>query len=179
MTPIRPVRVSLEVPMSAPALVQRAARLGLRVAAALAFLAPLLTRITVGYALFLTGRGKLANLEGFVGFLSELGVPLAHAQAPFIAGLELVGGICLVLGLLTRLMSAGLLSTMLVAILAADRENFVNAWLPTGDVGPLDIAPYVFFLLLSWLVLYGPGPVSLDRLLAKPLGLAETEGASQ
>ena len=42
---------------------------------------------------------------------------------------------------------------------------------PTGDIGPLDISPYVFFLLLLWLVLFGPGPVSLDRLLARWAGV--------
>jgi putative oxidoreductase len=159
--------------MSAPANVQRAATQALKIAGALAFVAPLLTRITVGYAFFLTGRGKLGDLEKFSGFLSALGVPFASAQAPFIAGLEFVGGICLVVGLLTRLMSAGLLGTMVVAILTAERETFFKAWLPTGDVGPLDIAPYVFFLLLSWLVLYGPGAVSLDTLVAKWLGVGQ------
>src|SRR5437762_1118301 len=49
--------------MFAPAFVERPARLGLRVAAAFAFLPPLLTRITLGHAFFLTGRGKLANFD--------------------------------------------------------------------------------------------------------------------
>ena len=152
-------------------IVQRAAALGLRVASALAFLAPLATRITLGYAFVLTGRGKLANLDQFAGFLAELGVPLPALQAPFVAGLELVGGSCLVLGLLTRVMGLGLAGTMVVALLTADRETFLASWLPTGDVGPLDVAPWVFLLLLGWLVLYGPGQVSLDALLAKRFGL--------
>ena len=165
-----------EVAMPAPGLVQRLAKTGLRVAASLAFLAPLLTRVTVGYAFFLTGRGKLGSLDTFTQFLSELGVPFAAQQAPFIAGLEFVGGICLVLGLLTRVMSTALLGTMVVALLTADRETFVKAWLPTGDVGPLDVAPWVFSLLLTWLASHGPGPLSLDTLLARWVGLApETE----
>jgi len=156
-----------------PAFVKNTAALGLRVASALAFLAPLLTRITVGYAFFLTGRGKLSNLETFAGYLKELGVPFASAQAPFVAGLEFVGGICLVIGLLTRLMSLGLLSTMVVALLTAEREGFLQSWAPTGDVGPLDIDPWVFILLLSWLVLQGPGLLSLDAPLSRRLGLGK------
>lgn len=156
-----------------PAFVKNAVALGLKVASALAFLAPLLTRITVGYAFFLTGRGKLGNLEGFTGYLQELGVPFASAQAPFVAGLEFVGGMCLVIGLLTRLMSLGLLGTMVGALLTADKESFLESWAPTGDAGPLDIDPWVFFLLLSWLVLHGPGAVSLDKPLSKLLGLAK------
>lgn len=160
-----------EVAMPAPALVQRLAKTGLGIATRLAFLAPLLTRITVGYALFLTGRGKLGNLDTFTQFLTDLGVPFAAQQAPFVAGLEFVGGICLVLGLLTRIMSGALAGTMVVAILTAEGTKFLNAWLPTGDIGPLDISPYVFFLLLLWLVLFGPGPVSLDRFLARWAGV--------
>jgi putative oxidoreductase len=153
-----------------PAFVKKAVALGLRIASALAFLAPLLTRITVGYSFFLTGRGKLGNLETFTGYLQELGVPFASAQAPFVAGLEFVGGICLVIGLLTRLMSLGLLGTMVGALLTAEKDSFIGSWSPTGDVGPLDIDPWVFFLLLSWLVLYGPGPVSVDKPASKLLG---------
>ena len=154
-----------------PTLVQRAAALGYRVASVFAFLAPLLTRITLGYAFILTGSGKLANLDQFTLFLTELGVPFPATQAPFVAGLEFVGGICLVLGLLTRVMGLGLAATMVVALLSAERALFLNAWLPTGDVGPLDVPAWVFLLLLTWLVLYGPGMLSLDALLAKKLGV--------
>jgi putative oxidoreductase len=159
-----------EVAMPAPGLVRRLAKLGLAVAARLAFLGPLLTRVTVGYAFFLTGRGKLGNLDTFTSFLSDLGVPFAAQQAPFIAGLEFVGGFCLVVGLLTRVMSTALLGTMIVALLTADRQNFLNAWLPTGEIGPLDVAPWVFSLLLIWLATYGPGALSLDRLLVRFVG---------
>lgn len=158
-----------------PAFAKKAAALGLRIATALAFLAPLLTRITVGYSFFLTGRGKLGNLETFTGYLQELGVPFASAQAPVLAGLEFVGGICLVLGLLTRVMSLGLLGTMVGALLTAEKDSFLGSWAPTGDVGPLDIDPWVFILLLSWLVLHGPGHVSVDKPASKLLGLTKED----
>jgi putative oxidoreductase len=164
--------VEVEMP---PSVAQRAAAAGLKLASSLAFVAPLLSRITVGYAFFLTGRGKLENLDQFAGFLGELGVPFATAQAPFVAGLEFVGGICLGFGLLTRLMGTALAATMLVALVTADWALFLNSWLPTGDVGPLDVPPWVFLLLLTWLVLYGPGKLSLDTLLARKLGLERAE----
>jgi putative oxidoreductase len=160
-----------EVAMPAPALAQRLSKKGLDIATRLSFLAPLLTRITVGYAFILTGWGKLHNLGTFTEYLTSLGVPMAALQAPFVAGLEFVGGICLVLGLLTRILSGALAGTMVVAILTAEGARFLNAWLPTGEVGPLDVSPYVFFLLLLWLVLFGPGPVSLDRFLARWAGV--------
>jgi len=155
--------------MPAPSFVERLTRLGLRAAAAVAFVAPLLTRITLGHAFFLTGRGKLANFETFVSFLSDQGVPWPEMNAHVVARLEYYGGILLVLGLLTRLVAFGLAGTMVVA-LVTERRQFLESWRFSGDVGPTDIASFVFLILLSWLVLYGPGVVSLDALLARWLG---------
>jgi hypothetical protein len=45
---------------------------------------------------------------------------------------------------------------MVVALLT-ERAQFFESWKPTGEVGPMDIASWVFLLLLHWLVLYGPG----------------------
>lgn len=147
-------------------LVQRAADLGIRLAAALQLLAPLLTRITLGHAFFLTGRGKLANFDDFVGFMAARGIPFPEANAAFVARLEYYGGMALVLGLLTRLVVLALAGTMAVA-LAGERQQFLDAWRWEGDVGPTDLPSFVFLLLLGWLVLFGPGPVSLDKLFSR------------
>jgi putative oxidoreductase len=165
--------------MPAPAPLSRAALLGLKVAAALAFVAPLLTRITLGHAFFLTGRGKLANFETTVEFFASQNIPFPALNAAFVSRLEYYGGILLVLGLLTRIVAALLASTMVVALLT-ERAQFFQSWLPTGDVAPLDIDPWVFLLLLTWLVLYGPGLLSLDRFLARWLGVdASPQGAAK
>jgi putative oxidoreductase len=161
----------LEVEMPAPVPVQRIARLGLRVAAALSFLAPLLTRLVVGQAFFLTGRGKLLNFENTVTFFTELGIPYPQANAAFVGSLELVGGVCLMLGLLTRIMSTGLASTMVVALMTADKEQFLKSLNPSSDVSPMDVSSFVFLMFFLWLVLYGPGIVSLDTPLARWLGI--------
>jgi putative oxidoreductase len=156
--------------MSVRAVVQGAADAGIRVAAALQFLAPLLTRITMGHAFFLTGRGKLADIDTLVGFMTARGIPFPEANAAFVARLEFYGGMLLVLGLLTRLVAAGLASTMVVALLG-EREQFTESWRWTGEVGPTDIPSFVFLLFLSWLALFGPGAVSLDKLLSRWLGV--------
>src|SRR5256885_9956496 len=139
--------------MKAPAPLTRAARFGLKVAASLAFLAPLVTRITMGHAFFLTGRGKLANFDTTVEFFAAQNIPFPALNAAFVSRLEYYGGILLVLGLLTRLVAAGLASTMLVA-LWTERAHFFEAWRWSGDVGPTDLSSWVFLLFLSWLVLY-------------------------
>jgi putative oxidoreductase len=153
--------------MPAPALVQKSAALGLKAAAALAFLAPLVTRIVVGWAFYLTGSGKWAHFDNTVTFFTELGIPFPEANAALVATLELVGGIALMVGLLTRLFAAGLASTMVVALLTADKQRFLESLNTTSEISPTDISAFVFLLFFAWLALYGPGPVSLDKLLAK------------
>ncbi len=153
--------------MPAPALIQKSATLGLKVAAALAFLAPLVTRIVVGWAFYLTGSGKWAHFDNTVTFFTELGIPYPVANAAFVATLELAGGIALMVGLLTRIFAAGLASTMVVALLTADKQRFLESWSTASEISPTDISAFVFLLFFAWLALYGPGPVSLDKLLAR------------
>jgi putative oxidoreductase len=162
--------------MPAPAVVQRAANLGLRLAAALSFLAPLATRVVVGWAFFLTGRGKWEHFDNTVTFFTELGIPFPQANAALVASLELFGGVCLILGLLTRLMATGLASTMVVALLTADRERLVASWSSASEISPTDISSFVFLLFLLWLALWGPGPLSMDKLLGRWLGLGGSSG---
>jgi putative oxidoreductase len=153
--------------MPAPARIQSIAKLGLKIAAVLAFLAPLATRLVVGWAFYLTGSGKWAHFDNTVTFFTELGIPFPEANAAFVSTLELVGGICLILGLFTRLMAAGLASTMVVALLTADKARFIESWSTASEVSPTDISAFVFLLFFLWLALYGPGPVSLDRFLGR------------
>ena len=163
--------------MSAPAFMERPIRLGLRVAAAFAFLPPLLTRITLGFTFFLTGQGKLNNFDTVVSFLADQGVPAPVLNAHVVARLEYYGGMLLVVGLLTRLVSLGLAGTMVVALLT-ERRQFLESWRTTGDVGPTDISSFVFLLFFTWLMVYGPGVVSLDALLARWLGRKPTPEAT-
>lgn len=139
---------------------------GLRTLTAFSFLAPLLTRLVFGSAFFLTGRGKWMNFENTVNFFSQIGIPFPEANAAFIATLEMVGGILLVIGLGTRIVSALLASTMIVALMTADRQAFVDG-LAGGDL--TGVTPVVFLLSLIWLVLTGPGRLSLDSVAGRKI----------
>jgi putative oxidoreductase len=150
--------------MAAPAPVQRAVALGLKVAAALAFLPPLLTRLVMGQAFFLTGRGKIQNIDRIVEFFTSLGIPFPAANAVFISRLEYFGGMLLIAGLATRLVAFLLSSTMVVAMMTADKADFVGALTGAGEKGLTDVVPFVFLMFLLWLVIHGPGLLSLDRL---------------
>ena len=154
--------------------VRRPVRSGLKVAGALAFLAPLATRLVMGQAFFFTGRGKLANFDNTVEFFASQNIPFPALNAAFVSRLEYYGGILLVVGLLTRLVAAALASTMVVALLT-ERAQFLASWKPETELGPTDISSWVFLVMLTWLALYGPGRVSLDYFLAKWLGLGQED----
>jgi len=49
----------------------------------------------LGQAFVQSGLGKWRNLDGVTTFFDQLGIPAPHANAVFIATLELVGGACL------------------------------------------------------------------------------------
>src|SRR5947209_5103036 len=148
-------------------ILRRSAERALGVAASLAFLAPLITRLIIGVAFFQTGSGKWQNFDRTASYFSDLGIPFARANAAFIATLELVGGICLMLGLGTRIFALLLSGTMVVALLTAEKDNFAKNF----PGGLLDVTPVVYGLLLLWLILSGPGFASVDHWLRGKLGV--------
>jgi putative oxidoreductase len=169
--------------MSYRELARRALGLMLAASAALAFLPPLLTRLVMGQAFHQTGGGKIANFGNTVSFFTELGIPLPEANAFLVSRLEYWGGLALVVGLATRFFAAGLASTMVVALLTADRSSFLDALAGRGEAGLTDVAPVVYLLFLLWLVVNGPGALSLDALVARWLrrgvGAPSPEGAGR
>jgi putative oxidoreductase len=132
----------------------------------------------MGQAFYQTGSGKLADISRVVAFFTELGIPMPELQANFVARVEYYGAILLVLGLLARIAAALLSSTMIVALMTADQQDFLGALMGAGDKGLTDVVPVVYLLFLLWIVLYGPGPISLDALLKKTLGLGRKDAAS-
>ena len=107
-------------------------------------------------------------------FFSSLGIPFPHFNAIFIASLEFVGGLCLVFGLATRIF-AGLLScSMLVALITSDGQE----WLQKFPADITDVTSFTYLLFLIWLVLYGPGPISIDKLLSKWLHIGGKTGSA-
>lgn len=138
-----------------------------RIRDALAFLAPLATRVVIGLGYFQTGTGKWHHFDRTVGFFSSVGIPFPTASAALVASLEVVGGIALMLGLGTRLFATALSGSMVVALLTADRQAFLTSWTSASESSPTDVASFVFLLFLLWLVFMGPGAISLDRLIAR------------
>ncbi len=134
-----------------------------------AFLAPLLTRLALGYAFYLTGKGKIDDPTNFTSLLTDNNIPFVKLNVFFISHLECYGGILLILGLFTRPIAALLGSTMLVAIMTVHTKQISDAWHGIGNDGLIDITPVFYGLFTLWLLSYGPGMVSLDAGIRKLL----------
>jgi putative oxidoreductase len=124
----------------------------------------LLARLSIGFIFLQSGWGKLHHLDKVVAFFTSLGIPAANIQAPFVAGVELVGGALVLIGLFTRVASVPLIGTMVVAILTAKRGDI-------HELGDLLFMPeFLFIVLLLWLIVKGAGVVSLDSVLGRRCG---------
>lgn len=135
--------------------------LPIAVARRLAWLAPLLARVTVGWTFAVTGWGKLHNLPKIVDYFTELGIPYPQIQAPFASANELVCGVLVLLGLATRIASIPLIVVMLVAIRTAQWENVDSLAALVG------LVEWAYVAIFAWLAIAGPGPVSLDHLIGR------------
>ncbi len=113
-------------------------------------------RAAIGAIFIVHGSGKFG--PGFVGFLTGLGLP-AELQIP-IALAETIGGILLIVGVLSRISSSLLAIIMLGAIFhVKDASSF------TGE-GAYE---YDLLLLAACLVIIvaGPGRVSIAHVIKK------------
>ncbi len=75
----------------------------------------LMIRLYRGWQFFLTGKGKLLDLEKPTQFFQSIGIPFRHEQAILAGATECVGGLLLMLGLALRLISIPLMILLTVA----------------------------------------------------------------
>jgi putative oxidoreductase len=124
-------------------------------------LGPLLIRLGVGAVFAVHGWQKLdGGVSNFAGFLESLGVPQPELIAWLQTFAEGVGGVLLLLGLLTRLATLPLIATMVGAILLVKVDvGFVE---PDAIGAELDVALLAGLLGLLFL---GPGRYSLDAVM--------------
>jgi putative oxidoreductase len=125
------------------------------------FAAPLLARLTVGYAFVESGWGKLQHLDAVAAYFTELGIPWPGFQSSFVSCIELVCGSLVLIGLGTRLAAVPLIGTMLVALLTAKASDIAGF---SDLIGTIE---FCYAVLLAGLVLAGPGAASLDEVIAR------------
>ena len=124
-----------------------------------------LVRVVIGVMFLMHVWGKfnggVARVAGAFG--NNYGLPMPYLFAYTAMGLELVGGICLVVGLFTRFFGAALAIEMAIALVVAHLPKGYAA----GGGG------YEYVLLIGaccfLIALRGGGPYSVDRAIGKEL----------
>ena len=134
--------------------------------ARLADLAWLLLRLVVGLTLVPHGMQKAfgafggPGMTGMAGALGKMGYPAPTLFAWLIMLTELVGGILIAIGFLTRPAAAALLVFMAMAVATHMPKGFF--WTAGGFEYPLMWGVAALFFLVR-----GGGPYSVDRALGK------------
>lgn len=100
-----------------------------------------------------------------IDFFTQLGIPLPVFNAYFVSLLECVGGILLILGLASRLISIPLIVDMLVAYITADREAFTSFFSDPDKF--MAAAPFTFLMASLLIMVFGPGSISVDYLIKR------------
>lgn len=122
-----------------------------------------LVRIAAGAMLIPHGWGKLiaGGLPDTIAGFAKMGFEPAPVLATYIGVLELVGGFCLVIGLLTRFWAAQVVGFMATAA-------FVVHW-PNGFFWTKGGYEYPLFwgLVALAILIRGGGPLSADRAIGR------------
>jgi putative oxidoreductase len=131
----------------------------------------LIIRLYWGRQFFLTGRGKLMNLDRTANFFANLHIPMPKLNAVLAGSTECFGGLLLLLGLGSRIATVPLIFTMIIAYVTADPDK-INGIFSNPDAF-LSAAPFQFMLTAIIILIFGPGIFSLDALIARIRGSKE------
>lgn len=141
--------------------------------------APVVLRVAIGIVMASHGWQKLtvmgpANFGG--GMLADLGIPAPVAFGYLVTFAELIGGVLLVAGLLTRVAALPLIVILAVATVAVKLDLGLiapmGAPMPGAELDLALIAGLVAVLLL------GPGRPSVDHLLGIEPGVTAGQPAA-
>ena len=137
--------------------------------------ATLLLRLMAGSVFLWEGILKLVYANQGPGRFTKLGFPFPHLTADFVAGLEIVGGLCLLFGLATRLMALPFIVEMIVAMLSTKIALYLGTSpLPRPPSPPMigmwavlhEVrSEWAQLFTSAFLLLQGPGRLSVDAWL--------------
>jgi putative oxidoreductase len=132
----------------------------------LSYLQPVLLlalRLYFSYGFMKAGLGKLQNVETTAGFFADWGVPLPTLNVYLAGTTEFVGGLLLLLGAASRVVTIPLIFTMLVAYATAHTDVVHALWSNPNLFVKAPPFPYLLTALI--VLLFGPGRISVDGLV--------------
>jgi len=123
----------------------------------------LVVRLYWGWQFMQNGWGKLHHLSGIASFFASLNIPFPAFNAALVSGMEFVGGLLLIFGLLSRVAGLALAFDMMVAYFTAEQEALRSFFSDPGKFYAAD--PYTFLFASLMILIFGAGLFSLDELI--------------
>ena len=121
-----------------------------------------LIRFVAGAMMVPHGYAKVfGGIEGTTKFFASVGLEPALTLAWYVGLLELVGGVCVAFGFLTRFMSAQLVGLLAVATFYIHLPSGF-LWVKGGFEYPL-----FWMIIMIAITIQGGGKLSVDNLMAK------------
>lgn len=120
-------------------------------------------RLFWGWMFFKAGFTKFEDMEKVAGYFGKIGIPLSTFSAYLAATTEMVGGLFLLFGSMSRLVTIPLIITMIVALFTAHYETTSLIFSDPSKV--LALGPFTFLMATLTIFVFGPGMFSLDALL--------------
>jgi putative oxidoreductase len=127
-------------------------------------------RLTWGWQLVESGSGHLTHIQQTIDAFKGWGVPFATFNVYISGSMELLGGMLLVVGFATRLVSIPLVINFIVAYAAASRDTFKEFFAGQHRKGYDDFindAAFPMLMLALIMLAFGPGKASIDYLLKR------------
>jgi len=123
----------------------------------------LVIRLYWGWQFFIGGYGKLMDIPKVAGFFADNHILFPTLSAWLAGTAECVGGLFLLLGLLSRLTVIPLIFTMAVAYMTVENESLKAIFSePDKFTGA---TPFLFLYACIIVLVFGPGVFSLDWLI--------------
>lgn len=125
-------------------------------------------RLTWGHQFYLSGSDKLHHIAETTQIFTDLHIPAPLFHAYEVGLVEAIGGILLMVGFASRIITIPLIILMLTALGTAHAEAFKNLDFLLSDPHILIMQqpyPYLFTSLIVFI--FGPGRLSLDAWLKR------------
>jgi len=121
----------------------------------------LFIRMILSYLFIHSGYGKFQDINAVIQYFSSLQIPWPALNAYLVAIIELMGGLFLAMGLLTRFWSLLLAVIMFVALITTQADALLSASLL------IETSEFLYLVFLLVLLVKGSALLSVDPWLRR------------